>query len=569
MVEKDLLIMKSHFPKIIPLIAASILELVIAMVLPLIEGAIGGGGLFRETVCFSLPRFILICFISYAVYAFRPHSRLYSLGLSGKQSVIIAVSVVAIHALVFFAIPFHFADDPRFESGFTKFDGAVYDDAQQYAYLADAFLSGHLYLDLEVPEYMLEMDNPYDAAERARLAIESGEPSYWDYAFYDGKYYCYFGALPAVILFVPYKVLTGMDLPTYWAVAISAVLLCLAAAMLIRLFLQVFFPRSSLGFYLLIFMMFVMGFGITTQVFYPLFYSLPPLWSLFVLSLGFSCWLLAKQKNLNKVLLALGAFFVSLTLFCRPQMFIYIFLAIGLFEEELFRERLFFSRKGMGNTFAIVLPCVLVGCVAMAYNAARFGSFFDFGASYNLTGFDMTAKPVSLTLDKAWYAIVFYVCTPIIIGVKFPYITATNWQPMPVEPFHGGFFAFNPSSIALIALPFLRKQLSCKGLWILCLECLSIAVLLMLFSTYFASISMRYMTDFSLGLLIPTACIWLGLFERSEKTRRSSLLVWCFVLSIALSEFLGFWSLMAVERYGSFAAANPWLFALLESWFSV
>ena len=38
------------------------------------------------------------------------------------------------------------------------------------------------------------------------------------------------------------------------------------------------------------------------------------------------------------------------------------------------------------------LPFVLVAAGLMWYNAARFGSPFDFGANYNLTSNDMTKR---------------------------------------------------------------------------------------------------------------------------------------------------------------------------------
>ena len=41
---------------------------------------------------------------------------------------------------------------------------------------------------------------------------------------------------------------------------------------------------------------------------------------------------------------------------------------------------------------AFILPVVVVAAGLMWYNAARFGSPFDFGANYNLTGNDMTQR---------------------------------------------------------------------------------------------------------------------------------------------------------------------------------
>ena len=36
----------------------------------------------------------------------------------------------------------------------------------------------------------------------------------WDRAFYNGKYYCYFGIVPALVFYLPYYLVTGHMLKT-------------------------------------------------------------------------------------------------------------------------------------------------------------------------------------------------------------------------------------------------------------------------------------------------------------------------------------------------------------------
>ena len=56
--------------------------------------------------------------------------------------------------------------------------------------------------------------------------------------------------------------------------------------------------------------------------------------------------------------------------------------------------------RGIWNTLAVIVPFLLVGGVTMAYNYVRFDSFFDFGATYNLTGFDMVHRLLCLVEDS-------------------------------------------------------------------------------------------------------------------------------------------------------------------------
>ena len=244
-----------------------------------------------DEVAFSLclPRFAILVALSYFAFAFRPTSRLHEMPLkaTGASLAIIAL-VVGLHAVSFIVVTQHVDEGQYFTAGTTKFEGAVYDDGQQYAYLADSILAGRTWLDLQVPDWLAEMDNPYNADERFEHAYETGEPFYWDFAFYNGRYYCYFGALPALVAFVPFKVLTGHDLRTDYAVAFFAVLLAVAVAVFLFKFMRRFAPETSLGVYLLSFMLFIMGCATLTQVFYPLFYSLPPLAGLTCIFFGLS-----------------------------------------------------------------------------------------------------------------------------------------------------------------------------------------------------------------------------------------------------------------------------------------
>ncbi len=67
--------------------------------------------------------------------------------------------------------------------------------------MTKAIMDGRLYLDEEPPQYLEEMDNPYDFNQREYLQVRhKDQPEYkWDYAYYDGKYYIYFGILSSII----------------------------------------------------------------------------------------------------------------------------------------------------------------------------------------------------------------------------------------------------------------------------------------------------------------------------------------------------------------------------------
>src|SRR6476469_2156726 len=63
-----------------------------------------------------------------------------------------------------------------------------------YDYLGRAFASGHLNVPIDPVQYQMH-----------------------DMALYHGRYYLYHGAAPAVLLFAPYRLATGHDLPEHYA----------------------------------------------------------------------------------------------------------------------------------------------------------------------------------------------------------------------------------------------------------------------------------------------------------------------------------------------------------------
>lgn len=77
-------------------------------------------------------------------------------------------------------------------------DGMYTYDFDQYDHMAQALRNGHTWLDLEVPDELRDADNPYSAETRQRLLDDGVSPIYWDYAYYQGHWYSYFGVLPAI-----------------------------------------------------------------------------------------------------------------------------------------------------------------------------------------------------------------------------------------------------------------------------------------------------------------------------------------------------------------------------------
>src|SRR5476651_2665636 len=75
-------------------------------------------------------------------------------------------------------------------------------NSSYYNLLTRGFMRGHLYLDLPVDPFLATLQNPSDPGQR-------GGHGAHDTSYFHGRYYIYFGVAPAVLVFLPFRLLTG------------------------------------------------------------------------------------------------------------------------------------------------------------------------------------------------------------------------------------------------------------------------------------------------------------------------------------------------------------------------
>ena len=455
-------------------------------------------------------------------------------------------------------------------------------DGNQYNHLADAILKGQSYLDLPVADFLNEMENPYDTKVRQELSRpEDGQLAYWDYAYYNGKYYCYFGVVPCLLTFLPIKALTGLDLRTDYVVVLFAVLSFLAAATFLYQLTKIYFRPVSFGKYIIsvLFMFFSAGFF--EQAVFPRLYSIPILSSLFFIFIGFS--LLTKAKRLRRETgslprryLIAGSACIALTLGCRPQHILSCILILVLFWDEI-HERLFFSRKGFANTASVLAPFILVAIPILYYNFIRFDSPFNFGASYNLTGADMTSYRFDIPVILA--RITEYLFLPPVISKSYPYIQSINetFRSQSVanlfwanEPFFGGFFMLAPACffVLLILKKEVRDRLKKCFAYRFVLTSLALAIIHLVLISYVSGITMRYMADFA-WLIIISAVFVIWSFSNNVRMGRfiaTSGFI-SFIIFLGLPLYL--WTFLATSRLGAIVVESPGLYYGIQELISI
>lgn len=481
---------------------------------------------------FSLVRFAALFALLGAIFVLRPasvlwrdvyleHTRRY------RPAVLLVMAVLAASA---FLAPF--AD--RFNAGvatsfyntadwdgvsritFTKhINDWASDTAAQYGALAHSLLNGRLDLEKDPPEGMLSLENPYDTAARQQAAPDA----LWDVAYYEGRYYVYFGLVPCLLFQLPFEALTGVgDLPPSLPMILLSWLFIWASFGCVKQALRRWFPRVSAAVYLLT----ATGVAAGSQIWYlllrPSVYEYAILCGAAFVMLGLWQWLAASNTPVEKrgrllAHLALGSLCMALVAGCRPQMELFAVLALPIFWQRYVRQKRLVSRAGAGEAAAFLLPVIAVAAVLMWYNAARFGSPFDFGANYNLTSNDMTRRGFSV--GRIAPAVLTFLFGVPGVSTVFPYLSATrmstNYMGLTItELFYGGAFVCLPLLWGLAVLPLARRRLGKqRDLRALLLLTLAAMLVLAILDCEMAGMLYRYQSDWLGPLLLAGALAWL------------------------------------------------------------
>lgn len=373
----------------------------------------------------------------------------------------------------------------------------------QYERITEAFLAGQLHFLYEVDERLLAMENPYDMAERNYQGIDY----YWDHALYNGRYYMYFGVAPVLMLFLPFRVITGQPLTGYHGTQVFAAIYIAGIFMLLRMLGKKYFPKMSLSLYLLL---------CAATVYFTLWYAVaaPALYCMAIVSaMACAIWsvyfyvkavFFCEKENAAIACAALGALLGALEFGCRPTVGLSNLVVLPLIVQFLKKRGI--SARLLLKMLLAALPYVLVAAGLMWYNHARFGNPFEFGQTYQLTVTDQTAYAGSM-LDRFDLRITLR---------DMYFYLFNNMLSLPeLEPFPliGPFVTFPllPVSFLLLLFAGSRKQLYQSNLLAFGVFLLASVAVIMVFDILWAPLpEPRYRLDFSwllgIGAFILAGC---------------------------------------------------------------
>ena len=394
----------------------------------------------------------------------------------------------------------------------------------------EALSKGQVHLLEEPSEKLLELENPYDTVERS--SIERGKDYIWDTALYNNHYYIYFGILPALILFLPYYIITGTFLKTSLAVLIFSIL----SAIMLALILEYIFKKhfSKLPFKMLAFSEIAILFGsflIWINV-APRFYEMVNVAGLYFSLQGIYLFLTMKKDNkVSFEKLGLGALCLALAVACRPTTLIASVFIVPIIWN-LFKQNKASKKEIIKIVLVVAIPYIIVGLLLMYYNYIRFGNIFEFGAKYQLTMNDMrNLKNRLITIPAGFVYNLFNL--PSFIG-RFPFLEVNSNIPeifayYYVEDMPGGVFILAPIAFAIFGIGKFLKISKNKELKTLVLVFLIVGLILNIIIVMQGGSTGRYLLDFAWYFVLVGILIYLENYQNTKSIEAKQILQRIFI----------------------------------------
>ncbi len=403
-------------------------------------------------ISFYSSRFALLIIIGVLIYIFksRPENPLLSYDKRHKRSLTLSVAVCAGCALIVTALNI---------SG-EGFSGIEYpliygvESYDPYVQQFDAFMKGQLHLDVVPDEKLLLLENPYITNDR------DGIPYLWDRAFFNGKYYSYFGIAPILTVYLPIYLISGMLPDAGFVMAVFGMMTAVFFALALEEYAHIS-GKKDYGYFpaFCAVSAFLSSFALLILRGRARFYYIASM-SGMAFSAAFIYFMLkavGAEKNAKRILFfALSGISFGLGFLSRVNSVLPLAVVSAAFVI-LWSIRRIKAKKLpllLGEAASLGLPVAAALAVSMAYNKMRFGSFFDFGTDYQLTVSDTSLYSVGLF--GLVPSVFHYFLQNLTFIAEFPFVSFNYVAAQDI-----GRYVYIDSGLGIFAMPFMLTLLLC------------------------------------------------------------------------------------------------------------
>ena len=410
----------------------------------------------------------------------------------------------------------------------------------------DGFRAGTLAMKIAPDPGLARLANPYDPAQNGPYRLH-------DASYFNGKYHLYFGVTPALLLFLPYRLLTGHYLWHHEAVLFFCAAGFLTEVWLLCALRRTYFPGIGAG----VMFLGTLGLGLANGML-PLLRR-PDVWEVPVASGSWlvmlavaALWQAGHKPGRKEVWLAAASTAFGLAVGARPTLLLAV-SGLAVAAVAFWRAEPAGSRRRAGLVAAALVPVALIGAGLAFYNYARFGNILEFGQRYQLAGVEV-AKLKLFSVEYGWFNLRHYLFAPVNWQMYFPFVREVTV----VKPPAGHLGTENPygvlSNVPIVwmalALPLAWRRQGPGGLrlWCLTLAVVTTACALPLF--FFGGVTSRYIVDFLPGLVLLGVAGGLALEQAgaarpawrwSARTAWTGLLVFSIAVNFFISCEYGGW----------------------------
>ncbi len=429
-----------------------------------------------------------------------------------------------------------------------------------YVQQFDAFMKGQLHFDYEPSEELTELENPYDPSERRDVYF------LYDRAYFEGKYYSYFGTAPIFTIMFPCYLISG-SLPSDAAIQFVFALIFLIFTVLLVFTLS---EKISSRVHPVLVALIAYATAISSLILLfargrtPFYYIAATSAMAFLAAFAYFLFkgIFAVKRLPRIIMLLLAGLSFALCFHSRINTaFTAVFFIIPVIVFGIVLKK----REAAGapeNSSGFVAFCkahrvgdiaaelcalaafVTVGFVlAFIYNYARFGNILDFGSAYQLTVGD--ASKYKLAAGEFGYSIFHYFLAPLRRenGLNLGYYKISTLGRYLYVDGHFGILEVPFTAAAFLPLFSLTNKKRSVMLRTTCLSALIGCFVIAWVDFCLGGVIYRYLCDFSAIFAVLAAVGLLILFDRIYDLNRPCLkyiLIAAVVLFIILSIYKTF-----------------------------
>ena len=376
-----------------------------------------------------------------------------------------------------------------------------------------------------MPAGLLKLKDPYDPRQNAAFGMH-------DVSFYKGRFYLYFGVAPALAAYWPFAALTGHYLEDPQALFLFCAAAFLSGSFLLARVHRAYFMATGAA----VEVGGIIAMGLATMV--PVLLRRSQVYEVAVAS-G-SAFFMVSLLGLFQALhgrrklawLSLASLAYGMAIASRPSyVFGGVFLLVPVLAAGVCAPAPCGAAPGrLPRAIAALAPVGLVVAGLLLYNQQRFGSPFEFGQRYELSGVDET-RATHFSLSYLWYNCRAYLFAPANLSAYFPFVRVVS-LPRPPAAHFGiedpyGIIPNIPFVLLALLSPRACANRRRLGLFVTCAALATLGAAAVVFAFQFAS--NRYMVDFLPGLIVLSVIGFWGLADRPAGIGRRLAISACWV----------------------------------------